>query len=132
MKRVILSALILILPGAALAQPAGDPAKGAQVFKTCGICHNIGPGAKIKLGPPLNGVVGREVGSWPGFSYSQGLLAQKKQGKIWTDAALEKWLENPRADVPGTKMIFAGLKSPEQRADVIAYLKQFDLKGDKK
>jgi cytochrome c len=130
MKRVLLSALILILPSAALA--AGDAAKGEQVFKTCAICHNIGPGAKIKLGPPLNGVDGREVGSWPGFSYSKGLLDQKAQGKKWTDATLDKWLENPRADVPGTKMIFAGLKSAEQRADVIAYLKQFDLKGEKK
>jgi len=130
MKRVLLSALILILPGTAFA--AGDAAKGEQVFKTCAICHNIGPGAKIKLGPPLNGVDGRPVASWPGFSYSDGLKEFAKKTPTWTDAALDKWLENPRADVPGTKMIFAGLKSPEQRADIIAYLKQFDEKGEKK
>lgn len=132
MKRLILSALILALPGAALAQSPGDPAKGEQVFKTCGICHNLGPDAKIKVGPPLNGVVGRPWASWPGYSYSQGLQDGKAQNKVWDEATLQKWLENPRALVSGSKMIFPGLKQPQQRADVIAYLKQFDINGNKK
>lgn len=134
-RLVVLSALALLLPAGAWAQqpvPAGDAAKGAQTFKTCAICHNLGPDAKIKVGPPLNGVVGRPVASWPGYSYSSGLEDLKKQGKVWAAADLDKWLTNPRADVPGTKMIFAGLHSPQQRANVIAYLKQFDIKGNKK
>ncbi|MGN6572563.1 MAG: c-type cytochrome [Pseudolabrys sp.] len=133
MRRLFMLALIAGLPGAALAQqPAGDAAKGEQIFKTCGICHDIGPTAKIKVGPPLNGVVGRPWGSWPEFSYSQGLKDGKTKGNVWTVEMLEKWLENPRALVPGTKMIFPGLKTAEQRADVIAYLSQFDEKGNKK
>jgi len=133
MKSVFLSALIAGLPVAALAQqPAGDPAKGEQIFKTCHICHDIGPTAKIKVGPPLNGIVGRPWASWPGYSYSQGLQDGKAKGNVWTAAELEKWLENPRAVVPGTKMIFPGLKSAAQRADVISYLSQFDEKGNKK
>ncbi len=126
------STLIALLPGAALALPAGNATKGAQIFKTCNICHNIGPKATIKVGPPLNGVVGRPWASWPGFSYSSGLVKGKKDGNVWTEARLDKWLTNPRADVPGTKMFFAGLKEAQQRADVIAYLKQFDIKGNKK
>lgn len=133
MKRVLLSALILGLPAVAWAQqPAGDAAKGEQIFKTCGICHDIGPTAKIKVGPPLNGIVGRPWASWPGYSYSKGLQDGKAKGNVWTVDMIEKWLENPRALVPGTKMIFPGLKTPEQRANVIAYLSQFDIKGNKK
>jgi cytochrome c len=133
-RLVILSALALLLPAGAWAQqplPPGDAAKGAQTFKTCQICHNLGPNAVSKVGPPLNGVIGRPVASWPGYSYSPGLKKFAETTKTWTEAALDKWLTNPRADVPGTKMIFPGLHAPQQRADVIAYLKQFDIKGGK-
>jgi cytochrome c len=133
MKRLLLSALIAGLPAAAVAQqPAGDAAKGEQIFKTCHICHDIGPTAKIKVGPPLNGVVGRPWASWPGYSYSQGLKDGKAKGNVWTAEMLNKWLEAPSKLVPGTKMIFPGLKTADQRADVIAYLNQFDIKGNKK
>ena len=133
MKRLLLSVLIFGLPAMASAQqPAGDAAKGEQIFKTCGICHDIGPTAKIKVGPPLNGIVGRPWASWPRYSYSQGLQDGKAKGNVWTADLIEKWLENPRALVPGTKMIFPGLKTAEQRANVIAYLSQFDIKGNKK
>lgn len=132
MRRLAWLGLMLTLPGMASGQQAGDAAKGAQIFKTCNICHNLGPNAKIKIGPPLNGVVGRAWASWPGYSYSKGLQDGKAQGKKWDEATLAKWLQAPRALVPGTKMIFAGLKQPQQRADVIAYLKQFDIKGNKK
>ncbi len=132
MKRFALAATLLALPGLASAQQKGDPAKGEQIFKTCNICHSVGLDAKVKVGPPLNGVVGRPWGSWPGYTYSKGLEEGKAQGKVWDEATLDKWLSGPRALVPGTKMIFPGLKQPEQRADVIAYLKQFDIKGNKK
>jgi cytochrome c len=132
MRGFVFLTLILTLHGAAKAQEHGDQAKGAQIFKTCGICHTIGPDAKIKIGPPLDGIVGRPWASWPGYTYSKGMQDAKAQGKVWDEATLQQWLESPRKLVPGTKMIFPGLRQPQQRADVIAYLKQFDIKGNKK
>lgn len=115
-------------PGPAAA-PAGQPIenllasasteRGAEVAKQCEICHNLGKGQGTKIGPDLYGVVGREVASEPGFNYSAPL---KAKGGTWTFDALNKWLTNPRTDVPGTLMTFAGLANEHQRADVIAYL----------
>jgi len=92
---------------------------GAQVAKQCQICHNFQEGQGPKVGPDLYGVVGREIASVPGFNYSAALKALKG---TWTFDALDKWLADPRADVPGTAMTFAGLSSDKQRADVVAYL----------
>ena len=92
---------------------------GAQIAKQCEICHNLQEGQGSKVGPDLYGVVDRPVASEAGFNYSAALKA--KAGK-WTFAALNKWLTDPRANVPGTAMTFAGLSSEKQRADVIAYL----------
>jgi cytochrome c len=110
----------------------GDVAKGEQSFRICGACHSIGPDAKNKIGPELNGVVGRKWGSVDGYSYSADLSAGKEQGKAWDEAALNDYLENPKHLAPHGKMSFAGVKSENQRADVIAYLRQFDEKGNKK
>lgn len=93
--------------------------RGAQIAKPCLICHNVEEGQGPKVGPDLYGVVDRAVASAAGFNYSAGL---KAKGGKWTFAALNKWLTNPRADVPNTTMTFAGLSSEKQRADVIAYL----------
>jgi cytochrome c len=93
---------------------------GAQVAKQCGACHNFQEGQGPKVGPDLYGVVGRKVASKPGFNYSAALKAHG--GDTWTFEELNKWLKDPRADVPGTAMTFAGLTSEKQRADVIAYL----------
>jgi len=106
----------------------GDPAKGATVFKKCLACHRIGPNAKNAVGPVLNGVVGRAAGTYPGYNYSNAL---KNSGLTWDEATLTKWVEGPRDLVPGTKMTFAGLKKPQDAADVIAYLAQFDADGNK-
>ena len=92
---------------------------GAQVAKQCTICHNLQEGQGPKVGPDLYGVVGRQVASVAGFKYSAAL---KAKGGTWTFDALNKWLDDPRADVPGTAMTFAGLKNEKQRADLIAYL----------
>ncbi len=92
---------------------------GARVAKQCGICHNFEEGQGAKIGPDLYGVVDRPVASVNGFNYTPAL---KAKGGKWTFAALNKWLTNPRADVPGTAMTFAGLSNEKQRADVIAYL----------
>ncbi len=92
---------------------------GEQSAKVCLTCHNLGKGQGNKVGPDLYGVVGRPVASEPGFNYSAAL---KAKGGTWTFDALNPWLANPRADVPGTAMTFAGLSSEKQRADIIAYL----------
>ncbi len=99
---------------------AADPAKGEHDAKICKACHNFEAGAKAKIGPPLHGVVGRDIASVEGFSYSSAL--QSKDGE-WTYDKLNEFLTNPRAFAPGTKMAFAGFKKPEQRAAVIAYLR---------
>jgi cytochrome c len=111
------------------AKPAAQPIEnllasasvehGAQVAKQCGTCHNFQEGQGPKVGPDLYGVVGRKIASVAGFNYSAALKA--KDG-TWTFDELNKWLLDPRADVPGTAMTFAGLPNDKQRADVIAYL----------
>jgi cytochrome c len=112
-------------PAVASAEPldtllAGASAeRGAQIAKQCQSCHNLEEGKGPKVGPNLYGVVDRPVASEPGFNYSAPL---KAKGGKWTFAALNKWLTDPRADVRGTSMSFAGLPREKQRADVIAYL----------
>lgn len=92
---------------------------GQADVKVCETCHNLAKGQGTKIGPDLYGVVGRQVASEQGFNYSAAL---KAKGGTWTFDALNTWLKNPRADVPGTLMTFAGLPSEKQRADVIDYL----------
>jgi cytochrome c len=96
---------------------AADVGKGETVFKKCAACHKLDGSQAV--GPHLDGVVGRTVASVDGFSYSDGM---KAHGGDWTPEALFAFLSNPKKIVPGTKMAFAGLPKPEDRADVIAYL----------
>ncbi|MFG1464866.1 cytochrome c family protein [Xanthobacter sp. DSM 24535] len=93
--------------------------KGANVAKRCGSCHNFAEGAGPKVGPDLYGVVDRPVASVAGFAYSAGM---KAKGGEWTPQALNHFLTNPKADVPGTAMAFAGIPKETERADLIAYL----------
>src|SRR5258708_22391156 len=97
----------------------GAPA-GEKTFNVCRACHEIGGGAKNE-GPVLNGVVGLKSGSYPGYNYSD---ANTNSGLIWDEATLQEYLKNPRAKVPGTKMLFPGLKRDNDIVDVIAFLKQ--------
>jgi cytochrome c len=118
---------ISVLSGAlvwsASAYAEGDPVHGATVFNQCKVCHQVGPTAKPGVGPVQNGVVGAKAGSRPGYTYSPAMKEAGEKGIVWDEATLDKYLENPRAMVPGTKMAFAGLKSEKDRLDVIAYLK---------
>jgi cytochrome c len=120
-------ALLLLLP---MAKPAAaqDAAAGEKDFVVCRACHQIGPTAKNAVGPSLNGVVGRKAGTYPGFSYS---AANKNSNLTWDEATLEKYLPNPQGLVPGTKMVFPGLKDPQKVKDVIAFLKQYKPDGSK-
>lgn len=123
---------VIVFFGCAGAAVAGDPMKGKQVFAKCSPCHAVGPGATKRMGPELNGVVGRKWASLPDYNYSQDLLAGGKQGKVWDAATLNDYLQNPKRLAPHGKMPFAGLKDEEQRKDIIAYLAQFDEQGQKK
>ena len=98
---------------------SADPAKGADVFKKCGACHNDSKGGPNQIGPELWNVVGRPVGTQPGFSYSDAI---KKHTGPWTFDELFQWLKSPKDYAPGTKMTFAGLSDPQDRANVIDYL----------
>lgn len=108
---------------------AQDAAAGEKAFVVCRACHQIGPNAKIAVGPVLNGIVGRKAGTYPGYQYSD---ANKNSGIVWTPDELDKYLTSPQTLVPHTKMIFPGLKDAQQRQDVIAYLEQFGPDGEKK
>jgi cytochrome c len=116
-------AAALVMSTAAFAE--GDATKGEATFRQCKVCHSIGPGARPGVGPEQNGVVGSKAGMRPGYNYSNAMKAAGEKGLVWTEENLDKFLENPKAVVPGTKMIFPGLKKPEDRANVIAYLKKF-------
>jgi len=106
-------ALLAVAPRAR-AQDAGE-----TVFKRyCAVCHSMEPGTN-KIGPSLAGIVGRPAGTAPGFNYT---AANKNSGITWTEAELDTYLTDPRAKIPGTKMLFAGLKNPDDRKAIIAYL----------
>lgn len=109
--------------------PKGDAANGQQLFARCAACHTIGQGSGGRMGPVLNGVVGRKAASVSGFAYS---AAMQKSGLTWTPATLAHFLEAPMKVVPGTKMFFPGLPSPKDQADIVAYLQQFRADGSKK
>jgi cytochrome c len=110
---------IVALGWTTVAEAAGDAAAGEAVFKkTCAVCHTTDEG-KNKIGPSLHAVVGRHSGTLGDYSYSD---AMKKADKTWDDQTLDAYLTNPRALVPGTKMVFVGLKSEDDRANVIAFL----------
>lgn len=134
MNRFAITAALLALgTTAAFAQsPAGDPVKGANVFKKCMACHAIGEGAKNKVGPELNGIIDRKMGSVEGFNYSDTLKEHNAKGDVWTAEVLSKYLENPKAYLPGVKMVFAGLPKETDRANLEAFLAQFNADGTKK
>jgi cytochrome c len=106
----------------------GRPDVGANVFKKCMACHQLGPDARNSVGPALNGVVGRSAGAFPGYPYSS---ATKSSGLVWDESTLTRYLRAPRAVVPNTKMAFVGLSKDQDIADVIAHLKRFDANGNK-
>jgi len=105
------------------AYAAGDAAHGEAVFKQCKICHAVGPTAKPGVGPVQNNLIGATAGARPGFNYSTAMKEAGAKGLVWTEENIDKYLTDPKAMVPGNKMVFPGLKKPEDRADVIAYLK---------
>ncbi|MDR3475037.1 MAG: cytochrome c family protein [Devosia sp.] len=101
---------------------AGDPAAGQTVFAKCAVCHNVGAGAKNKIGPALTGIIGRQPGTFAGFSYSQPMKDFGGKNPAWTPELVGQFLKGPGDLVPGTKMTFSGLTAQGDIDNVIAYL----------
>ncbi len=107
---------------------AQDAAAGEKVFLACKACHQVGETARNGIGPLLNGVVGRKAATVPGYNYSE---AMKNSGLTWDAATLEAYNRDPKGKVPGTKMVYAGLKDDQKLRDLQAYLAQFGADGKK-
>ena len=121
-KKLILAVLASAVLFAVPAHAEGDAAAGEKVFAKCKACHEVEKGVN-KVGPTLKGVVGRKAASVEGYKYSEAMLAKGAEGVVWDEATLTAYLPDPKGFVPKTKMAFAGLKKPEDVANVIAYLK---------
>ncbi len=112
-----------------LAVEAGDPVKGEKTYKRCKACHQVGDGAKNKTGPILNGLLCSPAASVEGYNYSDPLQAKAGEGLVWTTENLMAWLENPKEFVDGRSKMTLKLKKEADRANVIAYLAQFNADG---
>ncbi len=126
--KTLITAAALIVASVGVTQ-AQDVEKGAMVFKKCAPCHKIGPGATNLVGPELDGLDGRHSGSVAGYTYSD---ANKNSGIIWSEATFKEYIKDPKAKIPGTKMVFVGIKNDQDINDLWAYLKQFDADGNVK
>ena len=126
MVKTLITAATLIVASAGVPL-AQDVEKGATIFKKCALCHKIGPGATNLVGPVLNGLDGRHSGSVAGFNYSD---ANKNSGIVWSEQTFGDYIKDPKAKIPGTKMIFVSIKNEQQAKDLWAYLKQFDAQGN--
>ena len=129
MKRLTLSALVAISPLAAPVALAQDVAAGKTSFNKCMACHAVGEGAKNKVGPELNGLDGRHSGTAEGYSYSD---ANKNSGITWNEAQFKDYIKDPKAKIPGTKMVFAGIKNEKEAGDLWAFLAQYNKDGKAK
>ncbi len=125
-KLLIATAMLAVSTSLTLAQ---DLAAGANSFKKCAPCHDVGPTAKNKVGPVLNGLDGRKTGTIANFNYSD---ANKNSGIVWDEAQFLDYIKDPKAKIPNTKMVFAGIKNETEAKNLWAYLKQFGPDGQKK
>jgi cytochrome c len=125
MKKLIVAAVLIA--AWSVSGVAQDAQKGATVFNICQVCHAIGADAQNKIGPELNGLDGRKAGTVPNFVYSD---ANKNSGIVWNEATFTDYIKDPKAKIPDTKMVFAGVKNEQQVKDLWAYISQFDAGGD--
>jgi cytochrome c len=118
---VTLAAAAVLLPVCVFARDAA----GKEAFTRCSACHSIGENAGHRMGPKLNGVVGRQAGTQEGFGYSRAMMEAGKEGLVWTAETLASFIRNPHEVVPGTKMDFAGFGDDEAVAAIVAYVLRF-------
>lgn len=127
MRRMVIGVIVFAASsGVAWAE---DVARGEQAFRKCGICHSIGKDAKNEVGPELNGLDGRKSGSVDGFDYSE---ANKNAAIVWGEVTFTEYINDPRGKIPGTKMVFPGIKNEQEVKNLWTYVKQFGPNGEKK
>ncbi|WP_299869589.1 c-type cytochrome [uncultured Roseobacter sp.] len=127
LRAVFLPAVLaaISVAGAVWAEDFGDAEAGAKVFTKCKGCHEIGQGATDRIGPHLNGIFGRRAAAHEGYAYSKSMARAGDDGLIWTAETLGAYVENPRALVSKTRMSFRGLKDAQDRADLLAFLRDY-------
>lgn len=127
MKLLVPAALLIVLSASQVAN-AQDLSAGERSFNKCRACHQVGETAKNGVGPELNGLFGRHTGAVEGYSYS---AANKGANITWDEATFAEYIKDPKGKIPGTKMVFAGIKNEKEVADLTAFLKQFGKDGKK-
>ena len=126
MRKLLIAAVISVAgTGVAAAQ---DLTAGATSYKKCVTCHDVGPTAKNKVGPLLNGLNDRKSGTVAGYNYTD---ANKNSGIVWNEASFLEYIKDPKAKIPGTKMVFAGIKNETEAKNLWAYIKQYAADGKK-
>lgn len=118
---------VVFVAGLSTPALAADVEAGKAAFAQCGICHQVGPDAVSTVGPPLNGIVGQKAASVEGFNYSPEMIKLGEEGYVWNDENLDAWIADPKALLPTSMMslAFQGISDPDERANIIAYLKTF-------
>jgi cytochrome c len=127
MRRLVFGAALMAATWAPAS--AQDAENGKAIWGRCRACHMIGENARNMVGPVLNGLIGRKAGTVEGFRYSP---ANKNSGIVWNDATFREYIKDPKAKIPGTTMIFAGLSDDRDIDDLLAFLKQYGPDGKKK
>jgi cytochrome c len=125
--RLMIAAVICGMTATAVS--AQELAAGATSFKKCAPCHDVGPTARNKVGPLLNGLEKRTSGTIDGYNYSE---ANKKSSIVWDEASFLEYIRDPKAKIPGTKMVFAGIKNENEAKNLWAYLSRFERDGKTK
>ena len=118
-------AAVLVAASAVEAAETADAERGAQLWVQCRSCHDLGEGARNRVGPHLNGLFGRPAAGIEGYAYSEDMERAGADGLVWTAETLDHYIENPRSLVTGTRMAFRGIDEAEDRADLIAFLRRY-------
>jgi cytochrome c len=128
MLKILMISAVSLTASSAMAV-AGDVAAGQTSFKKCMPCHDVGETAKNKVGPELNGIDGRHSGTAAGYNYTD---ANKNSGIVWSEATFKEYIKDPKAKIPGTKMVFPGIKNEKEADDLWSFLQQYGPDGKKK
>jgi len=123
MKRALSLAMLIAVAAGVSPASAEDAGNGQKIFNRCRACHAIGSGARSKVGPALNGIVGRKAGAAAGFNYSDAMNQAAAKGLVWTESNLAQYLDSPDTFLPNGVMAFAGIKNEAELKDLIAFLK---------
>ncbi len=126
--KILIPALFLSSLLAVSSAAAQDVSAGERSFNKCRACHQIGETARNGVGPELNGLFGRHTGSVEGYAYS---AANKAANLTWDEKTFAEYIRDPKAKIPGTKMVFVGIKNDKEIADLTAFRKQFGKDGKK-